>query len=114
MELASPVDSIGTHQATPSCATFEEVIALCTSRVLARFAPGSVQPAATAGPGELAWALLAVPGAACLPEQLATLVVLPLLVLQPAAARPAATTMAAVVTALRLTKHPIPTHLLRH
>ena len=36
----------GTVQATPSFATFELVIALATSRVLARSAPGSVQPAA--------------------------------------------------------------------
>ena len=36
----------GTVQATPSFATSELVIALATSRVLARSAPGSVQPAA--------------------------------------------------------------------
>ena len=48
----TPVDSIGTHHATPSVETLELVIALATSRVLARLPPGSVQPAATAGAGD--------------------------------------------------------------
>ena len=37
---------MGTHHATPSCATFELVIGLATSRVFARLPPGSVQSAA--------------------------------------------------------------------
>ena len=44
-----PVDSTGTHHATPSVETFELVIALATSRVFSRLPPGSVQPGATAG-----------------------------------------------------------------
>lgn len=46
---ASPVDSTGTHQATPSARTFELVIALATSLVFCTLAPGSVQAGATPG-----------------------------------------------------------------
>src|SRR5690242_5013993 len=77
----------GTVQATPSLATFELVIALATSRVLARSAPGSVQPAA--GLPVAATGLLAVTACVVWAEQAGTALVLPLL-LQPLAARPAA------------------------
>ena len=107
---ASPVDSIGTHHATPSCATFEAVIALATSRVFCRLAPGRVHAAATPGLGELAGAALAeLAGAglvapACLPEQLGALAcgVLPE---QPATARPAAASTVTPATPVRVTKH---------
>src|ERR1700730_5875065 len=102
MALASPVDSIGTHQATLSWATFEAVIALATSRVFCMSPPGSVQAAATPGLAELAGAVLAAP--ACLPEQLGALAcgVLPE---QPATARPAAASTVTPATPVRVTKH---------
>src|ERR1700689_815716 len=85
-----PVDSTGTHQATPSFATLALLIGLVTSRVLARLAPGSVHPAATAGFADVLGALPVLAGAACLAAQfLAAAVPLPLLLLQPTA-RPAA------------------------
>src|SRR5262249_58976177 len=88
----------GTHHATPSLETFELVIGLATSRVFCRSAPGSVQPAATAGSGEL----LAVPGGppAARPDK--QLAVPGWLREQPPAARPAATTRHAPATAARL------------
>src|SRR5262249_25917212 len=87
----------GTHHATPSLETFELVIGLATSRVFCRSAPGSVQPAATAGSGEL----LAVPGGppAARPDK--QLAVPGWLREQPPAARPAATTRHAPATPAR-------------
>jgi hypothetical protein len=90
--LATPVDSTGTHHATPNVETFELVIGLATSRVLARLPPGSVQPAETAE------------AAADLTEQAAA-TVLELLLLQPPAARLAATTRIMPATAGGLAKH---------
>jgi hypothetical protein len=100
----TPVDSTGTHHATPSVDTFELLITLATSRVFARLPPGSVQPAATAGLDEPPGALLAVPAAACLAKQLAVLE-LALLLAQPPTARPAATSTVTLATPVRLTKH---------
>src|SRR5271169_2606850 len=102
MLWASPVDSIGTHQATPSWATLEAVIALATSRVLARLPPGSVQAAATPGLAELAGTVLAAP--ACLPEQLGALAC-GVLLAQPLAARLAAASRVTLATVVRVTKH---------
>src|ERR1017187_1141613 len=73
--LAAPVDSTGTHHATPSVETSELVITLATSRVFCRLPPGSVQPAAATGSGEPAGGL-GWPAAADLAEQAATLGVL--------------------------------------
>ena len=94
--------SIGTHHATPSFETFEPLIELATSRVLARLPPGSVQPAATAGLGEPTGVLPAWPAAAAFEKQLA---VLELLVLQPPAARLATISRVTPATVGRLTKH---------
>src|ERR1700722_16928232 len=88
-----PVDSTGTHQATPSFATLALLIGLVTSRVLARLAPGSVHPAATAGFADVLGALPVLAGA----------VPLPLLLLQPTA-RPAAS-RTALTAPVRLTEH---------
>src|ERR1700722_16947230 len=88
-ERARPVDSTGTHHATPSLVTSELVIGLATSRVFCRLPPGSVQAAATAGLPEAPGALLAWPVAACLAKQLATLKLA--LVPQPTTARPTVT-----------------------
>ena len=89
----APVDSIGTHHATPSVETFEPVIELATSRVFCRLPPGSVQPAAA--PDAAGWTPVEAQPA-----------VLGLLVLpQPPTARPAATTRVTLATAGRLTKH---------
>src|SRR6202035_1445363 len=95
-DLARPVDSTGTHHATPSWVTSELVIGLATSRVFCRLPPGSVQAAATAGfPGAPSAAApraaapgvpLTWPAAACLAKQLATLELA--LLPQPPAARP--------------------------
>src|SRR5208282_4207899 len=91
--LAAPVDSIGTHHATPSVETLELVIGLATSRVFCRLPPGSVQPAAA--PGAAGWTPLdKQPAVAELP-------VLP----QPPTARPAATTRVTLAIAGRLTEH---------
>jgi len=88
---AAPVDSTGTHHATPSVETLELVIGLATSRVLARLPPGRVQPASA--------------GAATgLPEQAAAVLEL-LLLPQPPAARLTATTRTTPATAGGLTKH---------
>ena len=95
--LVAPVDSTGTHHATPSCATFELVIALATSRVFARSPPGSVQSAAApaVASGAADWTPFdKQPTAAGWPA-------LP----QPPAARAAATTRVTLATAGRLTKH---------
>ena len=70
---ASPVDSTGTHHATPSLVTSELVIGLATSRVFCRLPPGSVQAAATAGLRRAARRAPTWPAAACLAKQLATL-----------------------------------------
>jgi hypothetical protein len=79
----------GTVQATPSFETFVLVIALATSRVLARSAPGSVQPAA--GFPVAATGLLAVTAFPVFVGQAAAaLLLLLLLPLQPPTARPAA------------------------
>ena len=99
-----PVDSTGTHHATPSVATFELVIGLATSRVFARLPPGRVQPAATAGLDDPPGALPAVPAAACLAKQLAVLE-WALLLPQPPTARPAAISRVTPATAGRLTKN---------
>jgi hypothetical protein len=93
--LVAPVDSTGTHHATPSVETLELVIGLATSRVLARLPPGSVQPSVAAG---------AAGAAADLEEQAAAVLELLLLLLQPTAARLAATTRVRPATAGRLTK----------
>src|ERR1700727_440201 len=94
-DFASPVDSTGTHHATPSVETFELVIGLATSRVLARLPPGSVQP-----PG----AAEAAGAAADLAEQaVATLELL--LLPQPPTARLAATIRITPATTGGLTKH---------
>ncbi len=91
--LVTPVDSTGTHHATPSCATFELAIGLATSRVFARLPPGSVQSAAA--PGAADWtAFDKQPAAAGRPA-------LP----QPLTARPTATTRVTLAAVDRLTKH---------
>src|SRR6185312_9869798 len=88
---ALPVDSTGTHQATPSVETFELVIALATSRVFCRLAPGSVQAGATPGPGEVTAAL---PGPApCFGLQFTVAAGLLLLVVQPAVNKAAVVSM---------------------
>ncbi|HEY6296070.1 MAG TPA: hypothetical protein VIX15_10445, partial [Streptosporangiaceae bacterium] len=81
-------------QATPSFETFVLVIALATSRVLARSASGSAQPAAGWAVAAGAVPLTAAPrldGHASALEPLP----LPLLLEQPPAIRPAATNSAA-------------------
>jgi hypothetical protein len=107
-----PVDSIGTHHATPSFETSELVMELATSRVFCRFAFGRVQPAAAAGLGEPAGALLAAPVAACGEKQPVVLELL--LPLQPPTARLAAASRATLAAPVRLTKCPmaeLPVHV---
>src|SRR5579872_2068618 len=88
----------GTVHATPSLATSALVIALATSRVFARSAPGCVQAAA-------AWPVAAGPvpvtAAPRLEGHVSALGLLRLLLEQPPAIRPAATTRAAPATAGR-------------
>src|SRR5580698_4679126 len=103
-DAAAPVDSIGTHHATPSLVTFALLIELATSRVLARFAPGSVHPAATAGLADVAGALLAAPDPACLLLQPAAFALAGPLLLQPPTAR-AATSATALPVAMRVFEH---------
>src|ERR1035438_6828535 len=99
----APVDSTGTHHATPSVETSELLIALATSRVFARLPPGSVQAAAAAGLGAPLGALPAWPVAAGLEKQLAVLELL--LLPQPPTARLAATSRVTPAAVGRLTKH---------
>src|SRR5215469_7337615 len=92
----------GTHHATPSCATFEVLIELATSRVFARLAPGSAQAAAAAGLREPPGALFVLPAAQCPATQLATVELPPLP--QPPAARPAAASTLTLAAPVRITK----------
>jgi hypothetical protein len=90
----------GTVHATPRFETFVLVIALATSRVLARSAFGCVQPAAGWAVPAGAVPVTAVP---CLDGHVSVLELLLLLLLLPEqpAIRPAATTSAAPATANR-------------
>src|SRR5260370_42450661 len=90
---------IGTHHATPSLETLELVIGLATSRVFSRLAPGSVQPAATPGLGELvavgAMPEVAAPDVVALGKQWTVLALGGLVLPQPLAGRPATNTRGA-------------------
>jgi hypothetical protein len=80
-------------------ATFELVIGLATSRVFCRLAPGSVQPGAAAGLGEPLGVLALAEAEDVERHPVAAEL---LLLVHPAAVRPAATSRVTLATAGRL------------